>query len=100
MTPSPEENRLRWIRDLGACLQWHKEKAIKTKPVIIGGAPTDENILHNVFYNAILDALILVENLPLVKEEDEVEVVVDTTKGKVKNITNEVKEEDEDTSNS
>ena len=99
MTPSPEENRLRWIRDLGACLQWHKDRAVKTKPVIIGGTRSDENILHNVFYNAVLDALILVENLPLVDEE-EVEVVVDTTKGKVKNITNEVKEEDENTSNS
>ena len=44
--------------------------------------------------------LILVENLPLEVNEDEVEVVVDTTKGKVKNITNEVKEEDEDTSDS
>lgn len=100
MTPSPEENRLRWIRDLGACLQWHKEKAVETKPVIIGAQPNNENILHIVFYNAILDALILVENLPLEVNEDEVEVVVDTTKGKVKNITNEVKEEDEDTSDS
>ena len=78
MSPSPEENRLRWIRDLGACLQWHKDKAVETKPIIIGGTRSDENILHNVFYNAILDALILVENLPVVDVE-EVEEDEDTS---------------------
>lgn len=88
MSPSPEENRKRWIRDLGACLQWHKEKAVETKPVIIGAQPNNENILHVVFYNAVLDALILVENLPVVGDED-----VD-----LPNLV--IEEEDEDTSDS
>tara|TARA_R110000751_G_scaffold142844_1_gene246184 strand:- start:868 stop:1134 length:267 start_codon:yes stop_codon:yes gene_type:complete len=88
MSSSPEENRKRWIRDLGACLQWHKDKAVSTKPVIIGQERSDENILHNMFYNAVLDALILVENLPVVGDED-----ID-----LPNLV--IEEEDEDTSDS
>tara|TARA_R110000824_G_scaffold98331_2_gene234652 strand:- start:1985 stop:2251 length:267 start_codon:yes stop_codon:yes gene_type:complete len=88
MSPSPEDNRLRWIRDLGACLQWHKEKAVETKPIIIGATRSDENVLHNVFYNAILDALILVENLPLATDEE----------ADLPNLI--IEEEDEDTSDS
>ena len=98
MSPSPDENRRRWLRDLAACQQWHREKALETKSPIIGAERSDENILHNVFHAAVLDALILIENLPIL--EDEVEVVVDKTEGRAKNITNEVKEEDEDTSDS
>jgi len=44
--------------------------------------------------------LIVVENLALVDADEEVEVIVDNNRGRVKNITADVKEENEDTSNS
>ena len=100
MTPTPEENRRRWVRDLSACLQWHKEQAEKSKSPILGAEPTDDSILHSVFHNAVLDALIVVENLALVDADEEVEVIVDNNRGRAKNITADVKEENEDTSNS
>lgn len=73
-----KESRERWFRDLWACAQWHKEKAIETSsPLDLVGVSastelemqSDEHILHKVFWWAIQEAVLLLETLETEDEE-------------------------------
>ncbi len=67
----PRENRERWLRDLWACAQWHKEKAQETAPLNLVGVSastelemqSDDHILHKVFWWAVQEAAIFLEML-------------------------------------
>ena len=65
----PKENRERWLRDLWACAQYHKEKADETAPIDLIGVSastnqgSDEHILHKVFWWAVQEAAIFLEML-------------------------------------
>jgi len=73
-----KENRERWFRDLWACVQWHKEKAIESAPLDLVGVSastelemqSDEHILHKVFWWAVQEAVILLETLETTEDEE------------------------------
>ena len=73
------ENRERWLRDLWACVQWHQEKARETAPMDLVGVSastelemqSDEHILHKVFWFAVQEAAILLEQLETFEDEEE-----------------------------
>ena len=73
---SQEENRKRWIRDLWACAQWHREKAEETAPVNLVGVSastqvemeSNEHILHKVFWFSVQEAVLLLEGLETIEE--------------------------------
>ena len=44
MTDIQEENRKRWVRDLWACVQWHREKAEETAPMDLVGVSESTKI--------------------------------------------------------
>ena len=76
MMNSQEENRKRWIRDLWACAQWHREKAEETAPVNLVGVSastqvemeSNEHILHKVFWFSVQEAVLLLEGLETIEE--------------------------------
>jgi hypothetical protein len=76
MMNNQEENRKRWIRDLWACVQWHREKAEETAPVNLVGVSastqiemeSNEHILHKVFWFSVQEAVLLLESLETVEE--------------------------------
>ena len=76
MTNEREENRKRWIRDLWACAQWHKDKATETAPIDLIGVSastnqgSDEHILHKVFWWAVQEAAIFMEACEAAEEEE------------------------------
>tara|TARA_R100001594_G_scaffold128675_3_gene167022 strand:- start:1803 stop:2063 length:261 start_codon:yes stop_codon:yes gene_type:complete len=77
MTGDQEDNRKRWIRDLWACVQYHREKVEETAPLDLVGVSastelqmqSDEHILHKVFWFAVQEAALLIETLETVEEE-------------------------------
>jgi len=79
MTNDQEENRKRWIRDLWACVQYHREKVEETAPLDLVGVSastelemqSDEHILHKVFWFAVQEAAILLEQLETFEGEEE-----------------------------
>ena len=76
MMNNQEENRKRWIRDLWACVQYHREKCEETAPMSLVGVSastqvemeSDEHILHKVFWFAVQEAVLLLESLDTVDE--------------------------------
>jgi len=78
MMTNQEENRKRWLRDLWACAQWHKDKAKETAPLDLVGVSastelemqSDEHILHKVFWWAVQEAAIFMEACEAVEEEE------------------------------
>ncbi len=74
-----KENRERWLRDLWTCVQWHQEKARETAPLDLVGVSastelemqSDEHILHKVFWFAVQEAAILLEQLETFEGEEE-----------------------------
>jgi len=78
MTKDQDENRERWIRDLWACVQWHREKVEETAPLNLVGVSastelemqSDEHILHKIFWFAVQEAAILIEELATVEAEE------------------------------
>ena len=81
-----KENRERWIRDLWACVQWHREKVEETAPLNLVGVSastelemqSDEIILHKVFWFAVQEAAILLETLETIDDEEIDESPVDS----------------------
>ena len=86
MTDTQEENRKRWVRDLWACVQWHREKAEETAPMDLVGVSestkiemeSDEHLLHKIFWFSVQEAAILVESFGMVEEEEIDESSVDS----------------------
>ena len=78
MTDTQEENRKRWVRDLWACVQWHREKAEETAPLDLVGVSastelemqSDEHILHKIFWFSVQEAALLVESFATTEEEE------------------------------
>ena len=76
MMNNQEENRKRWIRDLWACVQYHREKVADTAPMNLVGVSestkiemeSDEHILHKVFWFAVQEAVLLLESLETADE--------------------------------
>ena len=66
-----EERRLQWISILKECAQYHNEMVEKLKSPIIGAETTEEGLMHKVWCLAIIDAVKLVEVLPLIEEDEE-----------------------------
>lgn len=81
-----EENRKRWIRDLWACVQYHREKVEDTAPMNLVGISestkiemeSDEHILHKVFWFAVQEAVLLLETLETVEEGETDESPIDS----------------------
>ena len=78
MTGDQEENRKRWIRDLWACVQYHREKVEETTPLNLVGVSastelemqSDEHILHKVFWFAVQEAVLFLEACETADEEE------------------------------
>jgi hypothetical protein len=66
-----EERRLQWIAILKECAMYHNEQVEKLKSPIIGASETEEAVMHKVWCLAIMDAVGLVEVLPLIDEDNE-----------------------------
>jgi hypothetical protein len=78
MTGDQKENRKRWIRDLWACVQYHREKVGETAPLDLVGVSasteiemqSDEHILHKVFWFAVQEAVLFLEACETADEEE------------------------------
>jgi hypothetical protein len=71
MTDEREERRLQWIAILKECAMYHNERVEKLKSPIIGAEETEEALMHKVWCLAIMDAIGLVEVLPLIDKDKE-----------------------------
>ena len=71
MKDEREERRLQWIAILKECAMYHNEKVEELKSPIIGAEESEESLMHKVWCLAIMDAIGLIEVLPLIDEENE-----------------------------
>ena len=71
MIDEREERRLQWIAILRECAQYHNEMVEKLKSPIIGAEETEESVMHKVWCLSIMDAVGLIELLPIIEEEQE-----------------------------
>ena len=71
MMDEREERRLQWVAILKECAMYHNEMVEKLKSPIIGAEETEEAMMHKVWCLAIMDAIGLVEVLPLIDKDKE-----------------------------
>ena len=90
LTVSTDEQRQGWMELLRRGAQYHMDMAEAYKPEIIG-ADDDVYRIHMAWSNAISDTVSLIEMWEV--EGDDVEIMLDPTEGRAKNITQEVKDE-------
>ena len=71
MSDEKEERRLQWIAILKECAMYHNEIVENLKSPIIGAEETEDSLMHKGWCLAIMDAIGLIEVLPLIDEENE-----------------------------
>tara|TARA_R110000751_G_scaffold195542_1_gene300922 strand:- start:262 stop:525 length:264 start_codon:yes stop_codon:yes gene_type:complete len=69
-----EERRNEWLDMLKGCSKYHRDIATDLAPTIIGQESSDEHIMHKVWHWAVKDAVAILEILPTMKEEVDVDV--------------------------
>ena len=70
MINEKEERRLQWIAILKECAMYHNEMVEKLKSPIIGAEESEESLMHKVWYLSIMDAVGLIEILPVIEEDN------------------------------
>ena len=71
MIDEREERRFEWIAILKECAMYHNEMVEKLKSPIIGAEEIEESVMHKVWCLSIMDAVGLIELLPMIEEEQE-----------------------------
>lgn len=71
MIEEREERRLQWVAILKECAHYHNEMVESLKSPIIGAKETEESLRHKVWCLSIMDAIGLIEVLPLIDEKIE-----------------------------
>lgn len=71
MNDEREERRLQWVAILKECAQYHNEQYYKHKSPIIGSEESEESMMHKVWYLSIMDAVGLIEVLPVIQKQEE-----------------------------
>ena len=71
MIDEREERRLQWIAILKECAQYHNVQYQECLSPILGAEETEDSMMHKVWAMAIIDAVGLIEVLPLIDEENE-----------------------------
>jgi len=71
MIDEREERRFEWVAILKECAMYHNEMVEKLKSPIIGAEETEESVMHKVWCLSIMDAVGLIELLPMIEEEQE-----------------------------
>jgi hypothetical protein len=71
MIDEREERRFEWIAILKECAMYHNEMVEKLKSPIIGAEEREESVMHKVWCLSIMDAVGLIELLPIIDEEQE-----------------------------
>ena len=66
-----EERRQEWINILKECAIYHSTRAKELKSPIIGAEDSQECIMHQVWRLSIMDAVGLIELLPLIDKDNE-----------------------------
>ena len=70
MKDEREERRLQWIAILKECAMYHNEIVEELKSPIIGAEESEESLMHKVWCLSIMDAVGLIEVLPLIDEDN------------------------------
>ena len=73
MNDEREERRLQWVAILKECAQYHNVQYQECLPPIIGAEETEDSMMHKVWAMAIIDAVVLIEVLPVIQQEEEEE---------------------------
>ena len=85
LTVATDEQRKGWQELLARAGDYHRDMAEAYKPDIIG-SEDDVHRIHMAWSNAIMDAVSLIDMWEI---DDDVEVLIDTTEVRPKNITEE-----------
>ena len=66
-----EERRLQWIAILKECAQYHNVQYQECLSPILGAEETEDSMMHKVWAMAIMDAVGLIEVLPVIQQEED-----------------------------
>ena len=66
-----EERRIQWVMILRECAMYHNEMVEKLKSPIIGADESEESLMHKVWSLSIMDAVGLIEVLPIIDEDND-----------------------------
>ena len=66
-----EERRIEWSNILKECAMYHHTKAKELKSPIIGAEDSEECIMHQVWKLSIMDAVGLIDILPIIDKDNE-----------------------------
>ena len=73
MNDEREERRLQWVAILKECAQYHNVQYQECLSPIIGAEETEDSMMHKVWAMAIIDAVGLIEVLPVIEQNEEEE---------------------------
>tara|TARA_B100000902_G_C26645717_1_gene591319 strand:- start:85 stop:342 length:258 start_codon:yes stop_codon:yes gene_type:complete len=71
MNEEKEERRLQWVAILRECAQYHNVQYQECLSPILGAEETEDSMMHKVWAMAIMDAVGLIEVLPVIEQEEE-----------------------------